>query len=137
MASPAVHPPIQEDPKKFRCGCGKYHTVNDVSKILSSTGVMGYFDVNILCPECRKNEVGMAKLVCTSCKTVVGLMKPHKDQHGFRFETGKHYHVDECGVCKAKRHRAKEISKAESEKPGFIVEKILFMRKLRGANYKP
>lgn len=42
----------------------------------------------------------MATVICTTCKTTVVRLEPHKDKKsGFVFRRGGLYHVVNCGVC--------------------------------------
>jgi ribosomal protein S27AE len=40
-----------------------------------------------------------ARVVCPKCKILTLLMPPHKDQHGWEFKPGAHYHVERCPRC--------------------------------------
>ena len=92
---PEVYP-SELDPDKVRCACNK-----DVPCEMSKLVNTGYMDViEPVCPPCRRDFDGQARLVCVRCRSVIGWMDPQTDKHGFKIERDKYYHVGECAVCK-------------------------------------
>jgi len=52
-------------------------------------------------------------------------MAPHVDQYGFKCTAGHYYHVDKCPGC------------APGQEESMILEKVIFMRKKFGPQWKP
>lgn len=76
------------------------------SKLIPSAGnyVRGYSGIvnydEILCPDCRREFSGHARVVCLRCKSLQGFMSPYRDKvTGFEMRGGQHYHIDGCPKC--------------------------------------
>ena len=98
------------DPTKVRCACNKDVPCDKVQ--LVNTGQMSA--VEPVCKPCRKDFKGQARIVCISCRSVIGWVEPQVDPHGFKLEPDHYYHVAVCGVCK------KDLQKAN------IIEMMLY-----------
>lgn len=62
------------------------------------SGVVNYDE--ILCPDCRREFQGFARVVCLRCKSLQGFMSPYRDKvTGFEMRGGQHYHIDGCPKC--------------------------------------
>lgn len=107
-------PPLHDhlDPQKTACVCGKFVPIAKCK--IGYTGYVNY--VVALCPDCEKNVAQYSRVVCPKCKTLVLLIKPHRDPHGFQMFAGKHYHVEHCPGCR----------KGTDKAP--IIEKLLFYK---------
>ncbi len=57
----------------------------------------------LLCADCRKEFVGMPRIVCLGCRSLMGFYKPGKQSTGFVFERFKHYHITDCPRCNPAR----------------------------------
>lgn len=106
------------DPTKVPCVCGRYVPVAECS--VAWSGFTNYLVA--LCPEHLQSLRECSRVVCPRCKTIVLLLEPFKDKHGFEFKKGAVYHVEACPICR----------------PGLlksaIVEKIVFYKQ-RGILY--
>lgn len=100
------------------CVCGR--TVPLDQFLTYHTGLIPVVDG--ACPACRHATKDMAKLVCARCRAVVARIDPNTDPTGFKFETGKSYHMDCCAICEP------ELV-VENQQPTFILEMLAFMRK--------
>lgn len=98
------------DPDNIRCACNKLVPCENAA--LCNTGIMD--GVEPVCPPCRGDFAGQARLFCVRCRMVIGWMEPQTDPHGFKIEPDKFYHVAECAVCK------KGLQKAD------IIEMMLY-----------
>jgi len=113
---PKVKVPNEDD--KVICACGEAKNPVTVCKPFH-TGVVTALD-NV-CPGCEKRWSRHTKLVCATCRTVVGRFEPGKDKDGFIFPEGGTLHVKTCGFCD-KSHKGQ----MEFEIP--IVEKLLYRK---------
>lgn len=107
-------PPLREDrdPSKTACVCGKYVEIRHCK--VGYTGYVNY--VVALCPDCEKHAAKHARVVCPKCRTLVLLIPPHRDPHGFQMLAGKCYHVEHCPGCRTDTDKAP------------IIEKLLFYK---------
>ena len=124
LGKPTLLPFNFEDPGKIKCACGIWKSVLELPYRYS--GFVKYTD-NV-CRGCEKDYRGLCRLVCAHCKTIVGHIKPHKDQHDFHYKPDVTYHLDSCQACKDH-----EVAGT----PSIILEKIIFLRDKFGDQYKP
>jgi hypothetical protein len=96
LGRPPTVVPGALDPDKIHCACGKDVPCNQAN--LVNTGQMTA--VEPVCPPCRNDFTGQARIVCIRCRVVIGWLDPHTDPHGFRVEADKFYHVGACAICK-------------------------------------
>lgn len=54
---------------------------------------------DLLCKDCSKEFKGWPRIVCLGCRSLMGFYKPGKQSTGFVFESGRHYHIEECPKC--------------------------------------
>lgn len=101
---------------RIRCACGGDVDIS-VAKVYH-TGVIKACEV--VCPGCVKQFKGLSRIVCCSCKQIVGWLKPHKDQSGFEYKPDVTYHEEICGFC----HMGAESA--------TIIEKFLYNRQKQG-----
>ena len=92
------------------CGCNTYVHISQFKSI--NTGYISAFDP--VCKSCSTEIEDTCPIVCVPCKTVVSIMKPHKDSSGFVFEKNKAYHTDRCPTC------------ADDCKTSFLIEKAAY-----------
>lgn len=104
-----------------RCACNKLVPATEATHIWSP--ILMADAVEPICPGCRPDFKGTARLVCAACRSVIGWLPPQRDAHGFRIESDKCYHVRHCRVCK------KGLQGAD------ILEMVLFY-KSRGIPYE-
>jgi hypothetical protein len=87
--------PEDFDPTRIRCACNKNVTCDNAK--LVDTGHL--HAVEPVCPPCRSDYNGMARLVCVPCAAVIGWITPQTDPNGFKIEADKFYHIPGCPVC--------------------------------------
>lgn len=98
----SLPPPAQQNPKIFEpeevCACGKKVPIFKLEEI--DTGVFKTIgDVCKGCKEGHQLDKMHAKLICATCKRIIGRLEPAVDKTGFRFKAGKTYHLANCGFC--------------------------------------
>lgn len=98
---------------RMKCVCGKELPVSAFPIV--DTGVTKA--VYNVCPSCLKEASELAHLCCTSCKTIVGHVYPHKEPAGFEFKKNAYYHISCCPQCSDR-----EKGRAD------VIEKVLFFR---------
>lgn len=110
-------PPLREDrdPSKTACVCKAFVPITECH--IAYSGYVNY--IVALCPTCRQGLKDYARVVCPKCKTLVLLIKPHKDPHGFSMLRGQCYHVEHCPTCRPGTDKAP------------IIEKLLFYKERR------
>lgn len=96
--------------------CGKFTFAGDF-KIFDS-GVIPH-TLSPLCKACESSFKDEARLVCCTCRMVIGWVKPHVDKDKFRFEKRHSYHIKTCCNC------VPGLEKSD------IIEKIIYLNKLR------
>lgn len=102
------------DSNYLRCsGCEAWCAVVDMPRY--DSGVVPNVMVP-LCKDCRSSYAPLCKIVCHTCKTVVGWFEPYKDNDGFMFKTAKSYHISTCPVCTPGLEKS------------HIVEKVLYLK---------
>lgn len=107
---PPVDPqPIIDTPME-KCVCGKMVPVASLESL--DTGVFKTLnDVCIGCPDGKKIDKELARVVCARCKRILIRLKPATDATGFKFEAGRTYHVSECSLCNPNIQRCPIIEK--------------------------
>lgn len=94
--------------------CGKLKHMTDF--IFYDSGVIKNV-VEQLCSNCVSSFKDCAKIVCCTCRVVIGWVDPHKDSDGFLFEKKGSYHIKTCPNCE----------------PGLIksdlIEKIIYLQR--------
>ncbi len=112
-----------EPPREYECaGCGEKKPLGAMQRITGTTLAPQVIDV--ICracwrehaPECRK----LARVVCVTCKEVVGAVEPHKEKSGYAWKPGSFAHVARCPVC-----NTDEETKFD---PSPVAEKIAFYK---------
>ena len=84
-------------PGHFWCACSKKSVPLQKMKFCNTKFVAGCTDS--LCAECEPMVIGMAKIVCIQCKSVVARIQPVKTSTGFRVVAGESYHTNACPNC--------------------------------------
>lgn len=113
---PAPKPVYRDDmdSSKIRCAaCNTWHH-HSVFNFIKSP-----ININVLvplCSTCAPDFRKLARIVCCTCKVVVGWLPPHKEKTGFIFEPDGIYHAKACPVCKP------DLKKAD------ILEKIIYFK---------
>ena len=92
------------------CLCGKLLAVAEWSKKWHSGRwekgkqvVPGINYTDLLCEDCRREFADWPRIVCVSCRAIMGFFKPGKQSTGFVFEKHRHYHILDCPKCKPGR----------------------------------
>lgn len=117
MPPPPPLPELEPLPlDKIRCACGQWKDLS-VARFFN-TGVINACEA--VCRECRNDYKDLARIVCCSCRTIVGYVKPGRDPKGFVFLRDGSYHVEACGFCNP------EVTSCT------IIEKLLYDRRQRG-----
>ena len=78
------------------CLCGKLLPAATYKKKYYS-GFINY--TAILCSDCFKYFNKHSRIVCVGCRRLMGFIEPQRDRSGFRFESGKCYHIECCPKC--------------------------------------
>lgn len=103
--------------ERTSCMCGRMVKLTDLTTI--DTGV--FRAINTVCKGCKKGaeeDKKLARFVCVKCRTVIGHVKPSKDNTGFELKAGHTYHIEGCDRCFPGRTEFK------------LLEKVLWNRKL-------
>lgn len=58
---------------------------------------------DLLCSDCQKEFKNWPRIVCLTCRSLMGFYKPGRQSTGFVFENSKHYHILDCPKCQPKR----------------------------------
>lgn len=53
----------------------------------------------LLCSDCEKEFRTWPRIVCLTCRSLMGFYKPGRQSTGFEFEKGRHYHILDCPRC--------------------------------------
>ena len=103
------------------CLCGKKQPWTNMEVL--DTGVMKVYD-NV-CKGCEhwREERKLPALICVSCRKVVARVPPYVTASGFRVESGKCYHVEQCPTCNRQAVQA------------MIMEELIWLQKRKRANY--
>ena len=76
-----------------------------------------------LCSACRPTFKSCARIVCCTCKRVIGWVDPHMDTDKFIFGRAESYHIQSCPSC------VSGLLKSD------IIEKVIYLRE-QYKNYK-
>lgn len=107
---PPVKPQKLITEPKETCACGKHVHITALEEL--DTGVFKTLnDICKNCPDGRKIDRELARVVCAQCKRVITRIKPAVDKTGFEFKAGKTYHVSECSMCNQEIQRCPIIEK--------------------------
>lgn len=74
-----------------------------------------------ICRECRHDRLcdfgrNTVRLVCVTCRQIVGNTVPNRFKGGFRFEAGRCYHVDACPGCRPGAAESKCVEKEQYDR---------------------
>jgi len=107
--------PQDDNLTTITCACGRLKSRSDMPH--RHSGVTRYCD-NI-CPPCQTDQTGTSILVCARCRKAVARLPHQRDSRtGFKFQAGRHYHLDGCPTCQPPQ--AGKIACASR-----IIEKVL------------
>lgn len=99
--------------------CASCNAVKHISDFpVYSSGVIDLV-LMPLCASCKPTFKDCARIVCCTCKTVIGWVDPHIDKDKFVFEKMHSYHIQSCPSCQS------GIQKAD------IIEKIIYLRDVK------
>jgi hypothetical protein len=94
--------------------CGKLKHMTDF--IFYDSGVIKNVTEQ-LCHQCVSSFTDCSKIVCCTCRVVIGWADPHKDKDGFVFEKTHSYHIKTCPNCEP------GILKSD------LIEKIIYLQR--------
>jgi hypothetical protein len=98
--------------------CASCNAAKHISDFASySSGVLDLVLLP-LCSSCKPVFKDCSRIVCCTCKTVIGWVDPHVDKDKFVFEKAHSYHIQACPSCQP------GLSKAD------IIEKIIYLREI-------
>lgn len=113
--------PDHPDPTKIRCACNRLVPMDRVRGVIDTGHIKA---IDPVCACCLGDLADNARLVCATCRQVVGYIPEQRDRHGFEIRRDKCYHIRHCGVCK------KGLIKAK------ILEMVVFYEAM-GIPYEP